>query len=70
MVALRKHPCADCRFCQFCPETRCRACRGRREAGRKLSMAEQIALHAACNPKPGQPDKPILYVPNPYRKSP
>ena len=64
--ARKKHPCPDCRQCQGCSETRCQLCRGqvgaRGEAGRHLSMAEQIALYQALNPElgpkvPGQPGK-------------
>ena len=24
----KKHPCPDCRMCQFCSEVRCRKCQG------------------------------------------
>ena len=45
-----KHPCPDCTFCQWCGDDRCALCLGLRPAaGRKLSMAEQIALYEAVN---------------------
>ncbi len=48
----RKHPCADCRMCQGCSESRCHACRtkGNGNGGHKLSMREQIALFDSLNP--------------------
>lgn len=49
----KKHPCADCTFCQWCSDDRCRMCRGRSGCGRKLSSAEQIALYDAINGKNG-----------------
>ncbi|MFQ5645408.1 MAG: hypothetical protein ACE5GM_00615 [bacterium] len=27
-IPARKHPCKDCRFCQWCSDLRCRVCRG------------------------------------------
>ncbi len=46
----QKHPCPDCSFCQWCGDDRCRLCRGcRPAAGRKLSLAEQIALFERVN---------------------
>ena len=46
----KKHPCPDCRFCQWCGDDRCALCRGRGGAkGRKLSLAEQIALYEEVN---------------------
>ena len=46
----QKHPCADCRSCQWCGDDRCRLCLGAKgRPGRKLSMAEQIALYEALN---------------------
>ncbi len=46
----KKHPCPDCRFCQWCPESRCAACLQHHEPGRrKLSMAEQIACYEQIN---------------------
>ena len=47
---VKKKPCADCTFCQWCGDDRCRLCRERRPAvGRKLSSGEQIALYEAVN---------------------
>ncbi|RII27416.1 MAG: hypothetical protein CXR30_14975 [Geobacter sp.] len=44
----KKHPCPDCRCCQWCSEDRCRLCLGRKNCNRrKLSFAEQIALYDA-----------------------
>lgn len=46
----KKHPCPDCTFCQWCGDDRCRLCRGGCvRPGRKLSLAEQIALYDAVN---------------------
>ena len=46
----KKHPCPDCRFCQWCGVDRCGLCRGTRPPGKKkLSLAEQIALYEAIN---------------------
>jgi hypothetical protein len=46
----KKHPCADCLCCQWCGDDRCRLCLGVKAGpGRKLSMAEQIALYEALN---------------------
>ncbi|MBN2232694.1 MAG: hypothetical protein JW781_07750 [Deltaproteobacteria bacterium] len=58
----KKHPCSDCRFCQWCSDDRCCLCRGGAEKGggengggcrqgRKLSLAEQIALYNRRNPE-------------------
>ena len=52
--SVKKHPCADCHFCQFCSDSRCAACHGGkgRPAGslcRKLSIREQIQLYDAIN---------------------
>ncbi|ACH39703.1 hypothetical protein Gbem_2699 [Citrifermentans bemidjiense Bem] len=46
----KKHPCADCTFCQWCSDDRCRMCRGKKGGGKKLSSAEQIALYESLNP--------------------
>jgi hypothetical protein len=46
----KKHPCPDCRFCQWCSDVRCAACLRRSPPRReKLSMAEQIALYERVN---------------------
>lgn len=55
-TAVKKYPCADCHFCQFCSDSRCAACRQgkRRPEGslsRKLSIREQIQLYDAINSK-------------------
>lgn len=47
--AERKHSCPDCHFCQFCSETRCRACRSTTPCGKKLSISEQLALNDRVN---------------------
>lgn len=46
----KKHPCPDCRHCQWCSDDRCRLCL-RAPAGcrKKLSLAEQIALYERLN---------------------
>ena len=46
----KKHPCPDCSFCQWCPDSRCAAClRHSHPCRRKLSMAEQIARYEQVN---------------------
>ncbi|MEJ2197597.1 MAG: hypothetical protein P8X54_03400 [Desulfuromonadales bacterium] len=46
----KKHPCPDCRQCQWCSEDRCRLClRSSGGCRKKLSMAEQIALFESIN---------------------
>ena len=45
----KKLPCPDCKFCQWCSDDRCRMCRGEKNRGRKLSIAEQIALYEEIN---------------------
>ena len=52
----KKHPCPDCRFCQFCCDARCHSCRGKKNAAgkspaRKLSLCEQIRLYEEVNAK-------------------
>lgn len=50
----KKHPCPDCKACQWCSDDRCRLClptgRGCRK---KLSMAEQIVLYEKLNAPKG-----------------
>jgi len=46
---LKKHPCKDCSFCQWCSDDRCRLCLNREVRCRKLSLAEQVALYDALN---------------------
>lgn len=46
----KKHPCPDCRQCQWCSDTRCSVClRESKPCQRKLSQAEQIALYESIN---------------------
>ena len=45
----KKHPCPDCRACQWCSEERCRMCLKASTCRKKLSMAEQIALYESLN---------------------
>lgn len=47
----KKHPCPDCTFCQWCSDDRCSMCRKGKSCGRKLSVAEQIALYESINSK-------------------
>jgi hypothetical protein len=44
----KKHPCPDCYQCQWCSDDRCRLCL-KTGCGKKLSMAEQIALYERLN---------------------
>jgi hypothetical protein len=49
-TSVKKHPCADCHFCQFCSDSRCSACQCERKRpggslSRELSLCEQIRLH-------------------------
>ncbi|MDT8440110.1 MAG: hypothetical protein RQ723_00440 [Desulfuromonadales bacterium] len=52
----KKHPCPDCRQCQWCGDDRCRLClKSGSGCRKKLSMAEQIELYeqlnaASCSP--------------------
>jgi len=49
-LAEKKHPCADCHACQFCSDTRCRACRGdNRPARARMSIQQQIELYNRRN---------------------
>ncbi len=46
----KKHPCPDCRMCQWCSDDRCRLClRASTGCKRKLSMAEQIEQYEKLN---------------------
>ena len=46
----KKHPCKDCKFCQWCGDDRCQLCLGYGgKRKRKLSMEEQIALFESLN---------------------
>jgi len=52
----KKHPCPDCRQCQFCSDERCRLClRSDTGCRKKLSMAEQIALYEQVNREQASP---------------
>ncbi|MDY0267526.1 hypothetical protein [Trichloromonas sp.] len=44
----KKHPCPDCKMCQWCSDDRCRQCL-RTGCKKKLSMAEQIELFERMN---------------------
>jgi hypothetical protein len=56
----RKHPCPDCRACQWCGDDRCRLCRRPAAAGgRKLTMAEQIARYESLNRRCRVPAPPM-----------
>jgi hypothetical protein len=47
---IKKHPCPDCSFCQWCGDDRCALCLRKDSCcGKKLSMAEQIALYEKVN---------------------
>ena len=48
-LSLKKHPCSDCHFCQWCSEDRCRLCRKKPPAKKHLSMKEQIAFYNQLN---------------------
>jgi len=45
----KKHPCPDCRFCQWCSDDRCNLCLKKNCCRKQLSMAEQIALYETLN---------------------
>jgi len=48
--AQKKHPCADCHFCQHCSDSRCASCRTEGKGVRKkLGMQEQIRLYEQLN---------------------
>jgi len=57
----KKYPCKACRFCQFCPETRCRVCRGKCTAGKKMSIREQIELFDRLNAGEKKNPGPVYY---------
>ncbi len=48
----KKHPCPDCKQCQWCSDDRCRLCLRSGDCRKKLSMAEQIALYEELNARP------------------
>ena len=46
----KKHPCPDCRCCQWCSDDRCRLClRTGCGARRKLTIREQVELYERLN---------------------
>lgn len=53
----KKHPCPDCKMCQWCSDDRCRLCL-RTGCKKKLSMAEQIELFEKMNACPACPACP------------
>jgi len=58
----RKHPCPDCLFCLQCSETRCNACRGKKNKRHKMTLAEQIQLFEDINQGNRQaPELPVYY---------
>jgi len=61
MEDCKKHPCPDCSFCQFCSETRCRACRCKNKKKCKMSTLEQIALFEEINSGCQAPEEPLYY---------
>lgn len=50
----KKHPCPDCKACQWCHDNRCRLCLRSDGCRKKLSFAEQIALYEAINARPAE----------------
>jgi len=48
MAKDKKHPCADCKMCQWCSDDRCRLCL-KTGCGKKMSIAEQIELYEKLN---------------------
>ncbi len=48
MTKQKKHPCPDCKMCQWCSDDRCRLCL-KTGCGKKMSIAEQIALYEKLN---------------------
>ena len=53
----KKHPCPDCKMCQWCSDDRCRLCL-RTGCKKKLSMAEQIELFEKMNACPAADAEP------------
>jgi hypothetical protein len=52
----KKHPCPDCRQCQWCSDERCGLClRSPGGCRKKLSMSEQITLFEQLN-RTGSPN--------------
>ena len=49
-IRSKKHPCLDCKHCQWCSDDRCRLClRPGRGGKKKLSITEQIAFFERLN---------------------
>lgn len=44
----KKHPCPDCKMCQWCSDDRCRLCL-KTGCRKKLSFAEQIEHYESLN---------------------
>lgn len=62
----KKHPCPDCKQCQWCSDERCRMClRTATGCKRKLSFAEQIALYERVNAEARSAAEPSLPCPKP-----
>lgn len=54
----KKHPCPDCRSCQWCSDERCRLClKTAKGCCKYRSLAEQIARYEELNRKAGE-EKP------------
>ena len=49
----KRHPCCDCRYCQWCSDDRCRLCLREKRSRRKLSLSEQIELYESINGQGG-----------------
>ena len=46
----KKHPCPDCRCCQWCSDDRCRLClRSGCGTRRKMTLREQVELYERLN---------------------
>lgn len=45
----KKHPCRDCRMCQWCSDDRCRLCLGTGCKKKTLSIKEQIERYDELN---------------------
>ncbi|NCO50599.1 MAG: hypothetical protein GW875_00685 [Deltaproteobacteria bacterium] len=48
MSKVQKHPCVDCKMCQWCSDERCRLCL-KTGCGKKLSIREQIVRYERLN---------------------
>ncbi|MBM4309371.1 MAG: hypothetical protein FJ119_00260 [Deltaproteobacteria bacterium] len=65
MACVKKNPCPDCTFCQWCSDTRCAVCMGTCERCPKKTLQEQIDEYERNNPGRPQADQPILYKKTP-----